>query len=218
MNASAVFAKIGAAKVIPVVAIESVASALPFADALIEGGLPVAEVTFRTAAAPDVMRKLRNERPDIMVGAGTILTVEHLKAAADSGAVFGVAPGLNPKVVEAALKLGFPFAPGVMTPSDVELGLSLGLKVLKLFPAGAAGGPTYLKSLAAPYAHTGVRFIPTGGVNSDNLADYLAMKTVLAVGGTWIAKKDAIAAGEWDKIKANARAAVEAVASLTRDA
>ena len=121
-------------------------------------------------------------------------------------------------MVEEALKLGFPFAPGVMPPSDVELGLSLGLKVLKLFPAGAAGGPKFLGSLAAPYAHTGVRFIPTGGVNSDNLADYLAMKTVLAVGGTWIAKKDAIAAGEWDKIKANARAAVERVASLTKDA
>jgi 2-dehydro-3-deoxyphosphogluconate aldolase/(4S)-4-hydroxy-2-oxoglutarate aldolase len=218
MNANEVFARLGAAKVIPVVAIENVESAVPFADALIEGGLPVAEVTFRTAAAADVMRKLRDERPDIMVGAGTILTVEHLKSAIDAGAVFGVAPGLNPKVVEAALKLGFPFAPGVMTPSDVELGLSLGLKVLKFFPAGAAGGPKFLNSIAAPYAHTGVKFIPTGGVNSDNLADYLAMKTVLAVGGTWIAKKDAIAAGEWDTIKANASAAVERVASLTKDA
>ena len=214
MDAGAVFKKIGAAKVIPVVAIESVESAVPFADALIEGGLPVAEITFRTAAAPEVMRKLRKERPDVMVGAGTVLTVEQLRKAVDSGAVFGVAPGLNPRVVEEALKLGFPFAPGVMTPSDVELGLGFGLEVLKFFPAGAAGGAKYLKSLAAPYAHTGVRFVPTGGVSQDNLADYLAMKTVLAVGGTWIAKKDAIAAGEWAKITANARAAREYVAGI----
>ncbi|MHC4247814.1 MAG: bifunctional 4-hydroxy-2-oxoglutarate aldolase/2-dehydro-3-deoxy-phosphogluconate aldolase [Planctomycetota bacterium] len=214
MDAAAVHEKIGEVKVVPVVAIESVESAVPFADALIAGGLPVAEITFRTAAAADVMLKLRKERPDVMVGAGTILTVENLRKAVDSGAVFGVAPGLNPKVVEEALKLGFPFAPGVMTPNDVERGLDYGLKALKLFPAGAAGGPKFLKSLAAPYLHTGVRFIPTGGVNQDNLADYLSMSAVLAVGGTWIAKKDAIAAGEWDKIKANARGASEFVAGL----
>jgi 2-dehydro-3-deoxyphosphogluconate aldolase/(4S)-4-hydroxy-2-oxoglutarate aldolase len=214
MDARAVNEKIGEIRIVPVVAIESVDSAVPLADALAGGGLPVAEITFRTEAAAEVMQKLRKERPDVMVGAGTILTVENLRKAADCGAVFGVAPGLNPKVVEEALKLGFPFAPGVMTPSDVEAGLGYGLEVLKLFPAGAAGGPKYLKSLAAPYAHTGVKFIPTGGVNRDNLGDYLDMAAVLAVGGTWIAKKDAIAAGEWDTIKANARAAAEFVAGM----
>jgi len=214
VDAKTVYEKIGAARVVPVVAIESPESAVPFADALIEGGLPVAEVTFRTEAAAEVMQVLRRERPDVMVGAGTILTVENLHRAVDAGAVFGVSPGLNPKVVEAALGLGFPFAPGVMTPSDVELGLAYDLEVLKFFPAGAVGGPKFLKSLAAPYAHTGVRFIPTGGVNQDNLADYLAMDAVLAVGGTWIAKKDAVSGGEWAKIAANARAAVEAAAKL----
>ncbi|MHC5058268.1 MAG: bifunctional 4-hydroxy-2-oxoglutarate aldolase/2-dehydro-3-deoxy-phosphogluconate aldolase [Planctomycetota bacterium] len=214
MDVAAVHEKIGEVKVVPVVAIESVESAVPLADALAEGGLPVAEITFRTEAAAAVMAKLRKERPDVMVGAGTILTVENLRKAVDCGAVFGVAPGLNPKVVEEALKLGFPFSPGVMTPSDVERGLDYGLKALKLFPAGAAGGPSFLKSLAAPYLHTGVRFIPTGGVKQDNLADYLSMSAVLAVGGTWIAKKDAIAGGEWDKIKANARGASEFVAGL----
>ncbi len=214
MDVTAVNEKLGGIRVVPVVAIESVDSAVPLADALAEGGLPVAEVTFRTEAAAAVMEKLRKERPDVMVGAGTILTVENLRRARDSGAVFGVAPGLNPAVVEEALKLDFPFAPGVMTPSDVEAGLGFGLKVLKLFPAGAAGGPKFLKSLAAPYAHTGVKFIPTGGVNRDNLGDYLDMATVLAVGGTWIAKKDAIAAGDWDTIKANARAASEFVAGM----
>ena len=214
MDAKAVNEKLAEIKVVPVVAIESAESAVPLADALAGGGLPVAEVTFRTEAAAAVMTKLRKERPDVMVGAGTILTVENLRKAVDCGAVFGVAPGLNPKVVEEALKLGFPFAPGVMTPSDVERGLDYGLKALKLFPAGAAGGPKFLKSLAAPYLHTGVRFIPTGGVKQDNLGDYLSMDAVLAVGGTWIAKKDAIAAGEWEKITANARAAVECAAGL----
>ena len=217
MDATVVIERIGAGGVVPVVAIESVESAVPFADALIAGGLPVAEVTFRTAAAADVMVKLRKERPDIMVGAGTILTVENLRKAVDAGAVFGVAPGFNTKVVEEALKLGFPFAPGVMTPTDVEQGLALGIKLLKFFPAGAAGGPKYLKSIAAPYLHTGVKFIPTGGVSADNMTDYLAMDAVLAVGGTWIAKKDAIAAGEWEKITANARAAIECVAGLAKD-
>jgi 2-dehydro-3-deoxyphosphogluconate aldolase/(4S)-4-hydroxy-2-oxoglutarate aldolase len=216
MDAAAVIEKIGAGGVVPVVAIESVESAVPFADALIAGGLPVAEVTFRTAAAADVMTKLRKDRPDIMVGAGTILTVENLRKAVDAGAVFGVAPGFNVKVVEEALKLGFPFAPGVMTPTDVEQGLALGIKLLKFFPAGAAGGPKYLKSLAAPYLHTGVRFIPTGGVTAGNMTDYLAMDAVLAVGGTWIAKKDAIAAGEWETITANARAAIECVAGIAK--
>ncbi len=217
MDAAAVVDRIGAGGVVPVVAIESVESAVPFADALIAGGLPVAEVTFRTEAAADVMVKLRKERPEIMVGAGTILTVENLRKAVDAGAVFGVAPGFNTKVVEEALKLGFPFAPGVMTPTDVEQGLALGIKLLKFFPAGAAGGPKYLKSIAAPYLHTGVKFIPTGGVSADNMTDYLAMDAVLAVGGTWIAKKDAIAAGEWEKITANARAAIECVAGLAKD-
>lgn len=214
MDVTAVNEKLGEIRVVPVVAIESVDSAVPLADALAEGGLPVAEITFRTEAAAEVMQKLRKERPDVMVGAGTILTVENLRKARDCGAVFGVAPGLNPVVVEEALKLGFPFAPGVMTPSDVEAGLGFGLKVLKLFPAGAAGGPKFLKSLAAPYAHTGVKFIPTGGVNRDNLGDYLDMAVVLAVGGTWIAKKDAIAAGDWGTIRANARAASEFVAGM----
>ena len=216
MDARAVNRKIGQIGVVPVVAIESVDSAVPLADALSECGLPLAEITFRTAAAAAVMEKLGKERPGVMVGAGTILTVENLRRAVDAGAAFGVAPGLNPKVVEEALKLGFPFAPGVMTPSDVEAGLALGLDVLKFFPAGAVGGAKFLKSLAAPYAHTGVRFIPTGGVSPENLAEYLGMSAVLAVGGTWIAAKDAIARGDWDGIRAAARAASECVAGARR--
>ena len=162
-------------KVVPVIAIDDAAAAIPFADALIEGGLPVAQITFRTAAAADVIKRISMERPHVFVGAGTVLTVDNLKKAADCGAVFAVAPGFDPAVVEAANKMNFPFFPGIMTPSDIQGALSLGVKIQKFFPAGPAGGPKMLQSLAAPFAHLGVKFIPTGGVTIDNLKDYLAV-------------------------------------------
>ena len=211
MNVIDVYEKIGKLKVLPVIAIDTVESALPLADALIAGGLPVAEITFRTSAAAEVLRTLKKERPDLMLGAGTVLNVETLHRARDCGATFALAPGFNPVVVAEAIRIGLPFAPGVMTPSEVEEALSLGLKVLKFFPAGDAGGPRMLNSLSGPYAHTGVRFIPTGGVTIDNLKDYLAVKTVLAVGGTWIAKREDIAAGNWDRIRNNCREVVALV-------
>jgi len=198
--------------VVPVVAIDSADAAIPFADALIAGGLPLAEITFRTKAAADVMRTLRDERPDVLVGAGTVLTVDHVYLAKECGAKFAVAPGFNPEVVKAAMEIGLPFAPGIMTPSDVEGALAMGLKFMKFFPAGDAGGPKMLKSLSGPYAHTGVKFMPTGGVTVANLCDYLAIPTVLAVGGTWIAKSDAIAAGDWSGIAENCRAALKTIA------
>jgi 2-dehydro-3-deoxyphosphogluconate aldolase/(4S)-4-hydroxy-2-oxoglutarate aldolase len=209
-----IYSTIESLGVVPVVAIDNEAAALPLADALLEGGLPVAEITFRTAAAAAVIRRISNERPDVLVGAGTILTVEQLQQAADAGARFGVAPGFNPAVVQEALRIGFPFAPGVMTPTDIEAALSLGLKHLKFFPAGAAGGIKMLKSIAGPYAHTGVRFIPTGGVTTENLTDYLSEKIVIAAGGTWIAKRDAIAASDWVAITENCRGAVKIVQEL----
>jgi 2-dehydro-3-deoxyphosphogluconate aldolase/(4S)-4-hydroxy-2-oxoglutarate aldolase len=204
----------GNAGVVPVIAIDSVEAALPLADALLEGGLPVAEVTFRTAAAADVLRKLKAERPGLRLGAGTVLTVEQLRLARDCGASFALAPGFNRAVVEEALRLEFPFAPGVMTPSDIEAALALGLRVLKFFPAGDAGGPRMLNTLSGPYGHTGVRFIPTGGVTPENLKEYLQVKTVLAVGGTWIAKREEIAAGNWERIRDNCRRAVELVRQI----
>lgn len=191
------------AKVVPVIAIENVCHALALADALLEGGLPVAEITFRTEAAAQVLSILAKERPDLLLGAGTILTVDNLNKAVDCGAQFGVAPGLNPKVLKAALRLEFPFSPGIMTPSDIEIALDMGVRVLKFFPAEAAGGLKMLSSLAAPYAHTGVKFIPTGGIDVNNYRDYLSKAFVLAVGGTWIATKENIAAGNWGAIKSN---------------
>lgn len=208
MNADEIYKKIGELKIVPVIAIDDVKLALPLADALIEGGLPVAEITFRTDAAAEVLRTLKKERPELLLGAGTVLSVENVRRAKECGASFALAPGLNREVVEEAIRSELVFAPGIMTPSDLEAGLSLGLRVMKFFPAGDAGGVKMLNSLSGPYAHTGIQFIPTGGVTMDNLKDYLAVKTVLAVGGTWIAKRDDIKEGRWDRIRDHCRKAV----------
>jgi 2-dehydro-3-deoxyphosphogluconate aldolase/(4S)-4-hydroxy-2-oxoglutarate aldolase len=194
--------------IIPVIALEKPESALPLADALIEGGLPIAEITFRTVAAAAAIEKIAASRPQLLLGAGTILTPEDLKRAVECGAAFGVAPGLNPRVVGEAVKLGFPFSPGVMSPSDIEGALNFGIKVLKFFPAGAAGGVKMMSSIAAPYEHLNIRFIPTGGVNQDNMRIYLEQKIVLAIGGTWIATREDIDAGRWNVIRDNCRTAM----------
>jgi len=211
MEASQIYEQLGKFKVVPVIAIDKVEDALPLADALIEGGLPLAEITFRTAAAADVISTLNQHRPQLVIGAGTILTVDQLHRAADCGATFGVAPGFNPTIVEEANKIGFPFSPGIMTPSDIEGALSLGVKVLKFFPAEAAGGVKLLKSLAAPYSHLGIKFIPTGGLNVNNMNDYLALPQVLAIGGTWVAKKDVISEQNWAQIANNGREVLGAI-------
>jgi 2-dehydro-3-deoxyphosphogluconate aldolase/(4S)-4-hydroxy-2-oxoglutarate aldolase len=200
--------------VVPVIAIESVEDALPMADALVAGGLPIAEITFRTAAAAEVIKKLKKERPSLMLGAGTILTVDQLQQAKECGAVFGVTPGFNPQVVKKAAEIKFALFPGVLTPSEIEQGLALGLKVLKFFPCEAAGGINMLKAVSAPYGHMGVKFIPTGGINLAKLGDYLALPQVLAVGGTWIATKEAIAGKKWGEIQKNAAEVVQVVKKI----
>jgi 2-dehydro-3-deoxyphosphogluconate aldolase/(4S)-4-hydroxy-2-oxoglutarate aldolase len=198
--------------VVPVIAIENVEAAIPLADALLEGGLPVVEITFRTAAAAEVIRKISHERPKLLVGAGTVLTAANLEAAKASGAAFAVAPGLNPQVVKQAQQLGLPFLPGIATPTDIEAALALGCKLLKFFPAEALGGVGMIQALSAPYKHAGVRFVPTGGVNTANLENYLKLDTVAAVGGTWIAKKEDLAAGKWDDVRNRCKAALQVVA------
>jgi 2-dehydro-3-deoxyphosphogluconate aldolase / (4S)-4-hydroxy-2-oxoglutarate aldolase len=195
--------------VVPVIAIDDAQSAIPLADALLEGGLPVAEITFRTAAAAEVIARIAKERPSVILGAGTVLSEENLRRARDAGARFAVAPGLNPQVVSEAGQLGLPFIPGVVTPSEVEQALSLGARLLKFFPSEAFGGLKVIKALAAPYAHMGVKFMPTGGVTTANLPDYLAVEVVACVGGTWIASREAIAEKKWAQIRDNCRAAVE---------
>ncbi len=198
--------------VVPVVTVERLETALPLADALVDGGLPIAEITFRTPAAADVVRRLTEERPELLVGAGTVMTIENLQAAKVSGARFGVAPGLNPEVVAAAARANLPFIPGVATASEIERGLALGCRLLKLFPAALLGGPAMVNVLSGPFAHTGVKFMPSGGVTAETLADYLSFPAVVAVGGTWIAPKEIIAAGDWQEIRCRAGAAREIVA------
>ncbi len=211
------FAKIEAAGVVPVIAIEDEAHALPLADALLEGGLPVVEITFRTPAAAAVMARLSAERPGLLVGAGTVLDRASVEAARAAGASFGLAPGFDAAVVAEARAAGLPFAPGVMTPSELGAALALGVRLLKFFPAGIAGGPAALEGIAAPFRHLGPRFIPTGGVTEATLGDWLRDPAVLAVGGTWVARPADMRGGRWGEISARARAAVAAVARA-RDA
>ena len=194
--------------VVPVIAIEHASDAEPLADALLEGGLPVAEITFRTEAAADVLAAMRDARPELCIGAGTILDRDSLRRAIDSGARYGLAPGFDPEIVDAAKAAGLPFCPGIMTPSDLTLATARGVRLAKFFPAGVAGGPKALSGIAAPFAHLGVRFIPTGGVTHATIGDWLAIRQVIAVGGTWIAKTEDIREGRFSDIARNARDAV----------
>ena len=200
--------------VVPVVAIDEPESALPLADALAEGGLPVAEITFRTEAAGAVIETIARSRPDMLVGAGTVITLDQLEAAKAAGAQYALSPGIDSGILDRAAEIGLPFAPGLMTPSELQLALRHGCQVVKFFPAGAAGGPKMLQSMAAPYAHTGIGFNPTGGVSLDTLADWIAIPQVKMVGGTWIATRADIARKDWPGIAAKARAAIDMVAAL----
>jgi 2-dehydro-3-deoxyphosphogluconate aldolase/(4S)-4-hydroxy-2-oxoglutarate aldolase len=206
--------KLAAYGVIPVIAIDSVDHALGLADALIEGGLPVAEITFRTDAAADVISLLADKRPELILGAGTVLTPENVQKAKDCGATFAVAPGLNPDVVKKAQEIDLPFVPGINNPTDIEMALSMGCKTLKFFPAEASGGIKYLNAISAPYKHTGVKFIPTGGVNANNLCTYLEMPVILACGGTWIAKPQDMAAGNWSEVVSRCKEVAKIVSNL----
>lgn len=201
--------RILAKRIVPVVVLDSVYDAEPLAEAILQAGLDIMEVTFRTPAAADSIQRIAEKFPEILVGAGTLLFAEQVKRARDSGAEFGLAPSLNPATIEAAHSCGLTFSPGVMTPSEIEQALSLDCSVLKFFPAGAAGGVKMLKSLAGPYAHTGVRFIPTGGVSSSNLNDYLALPVVAAVGGSWMVDPKLIRSGSWSEITDLTRQALE---------
>ena len=197
--------------VVPVIAIEDPEAAIPLADALIGGGLPIAEITFRTTAAQQVIETLSRERPNLWVGAGTVLSHSNLNAARAAGARFAFAPGFNPEIARTARELGMPFVPGVATPSEIEQALTLGYRVLKFFPSEDLGGLKMLSSLAGPYDHTGVKFVPTGGVSPANLEAYLACKVVTAVGGSWVARREDLASGNWQAIRQRCEEAVAIV-------
>jgi 2-dehydro-3-deoxyphosphogluconate aldolase/(4S)-4-hydroxy-2-oxoglutarate aldolase len=206
-----IFERIRATGIVPVIKLEKAADARPLGKALLEGGLPVAEVTFRTGAAPEAIRILRAEFPGMLVGAGTVLTPAQADAAIAAGAAFAVTPGFNPRVVDHCLSRGLPVVPGVNSPSQVELGLERGLTLLKFFPAEISGGVKMLKALHGPYAEAS--FVPTGGVEPANLASYLALKYVAAVGGSWMVKDELIAAGRFAEVTALSAEAVRLVAS-----
>jgi 2-dehydro-3-deoxyphosphogluconate aldolase / (4S)-4-hydroxy-2-oxoglutarate aldolase len=202
------------AGIVAVMVVENAADAVPLARALLAGGIDVMEITMRTPAALEAIRGIRGEVPEMEVGAGTVLTADQVRECQAAGASFAVAPGTSPRTIEAARDCGLPFAPGVMSPSDIETALGFGCRVLKYFPAESAGGIAHLKNIAAPYAHLRLRFVPTGGIGLDNLPIYLASPLVAAVGGSWIAKAEQIAARDWPKITATALASKEIVLKL----
>lgn len=193
---------LGDAGIIPVIVIEDIEKAVPLARALVKGGLPVLEVTFRTACAAEAIAKIKAEVPGAVLIAGTVLKLEQLVAARAAGAEACVAPGFDPEIVKAANALGMPFCPGVATASELSQALSLGCRMVKFFPAESAGGVKYIKDLLGAFRWTGVKIMPTGGVKPTNVADYLAVPEIICCGGTWIAPKDAVAANDWAKIEA----------------
>lgn len=209
---SDVFGRLRALGIVPVVKLERAADARPLGKALVEGGLPAAEVTFRTAAAPEAIRLLRTEYPELLVGAGTVLTPAQADAALEAGASFAVTPGFNPRVVDHCLGRGLPIIPGVNSPSQVEQGIERGLSLLKFFPAEASGGVKMLKALHGPYAE--VSFVPTGGVEPGNLASYLSLRYVAAVGGSWMVKDELVAGGRFAEIASLCAEAVRQVRAL----
>lgn len=194
--------------IIPVIVLDDVADAKPLANALLEGGLNIIEVTFRTAAAAGAIEAIANEFPEMLVGAGTVVTPQQAKIAIDSGSKFGLAPGTDPETIAYFKKRDVPFIPGIMSPSDIQTAIKAGCQHLKFFPAGAAGGPKLLKAMAAPYSNLGVKFCPTGGVSLDNMNDYLSIPEVFAIGGSWLATKAQIAAKDWKTITAQVKGAL----------
>lgn len=195
--------------VVPVVVLNRVEDAKPLAKALCDGGLKCAEVTFRTDAAEESIRIMTSEHPEMLVGAGTVLTTEQVDRAVAAGAKFIVSPGFDPEIVDYCISKNILVMPGCMTPSEVAQGVKRGLEVLKFFPAEQAGGVAMLKAMAAPY--TSVKFMPTGGISAKNLADYLGFSKIVCAGGSWMVKADLIDAGDFDKITELTKEAVELV-------
>lgn len=195
--------------IIAVVVVDDPASAVPLARTLLEAGIRAIELTLRTPAAFEALQAICRDCPEMQSGLGTVLTTKQVQRAAEAGAAFAVAPGMNPRVIRAAAEAGLPFAPGVATPTDIEAAVELGCRTLKFFPAESFGGTATLKSMAAPYAHLELSYIPLGGLNVDNFVDYLALPFVSAVGGSWIAPRPLIQAQEWKQIAENAKQAIQ---------
>lgn len=208
MNIAELVRQIG---IIPVVSLPKLEHSLPLAESLLAGGLPCAEITFRTAAAAEAIEQIAQRFPELLLGAGTVLTIEQAQRALDCGARFIVSPGTNPTTVDYCLAKGATIFPGVCTPTEVEMALAKGVDVLKFFPAEPAGGVNYLKAICAPYRQ--VSFIPTGGIDVKNIGQYLAIPQVVACGGSWMVKPEMFEAGDFDKVK---QLSAEAVSLVTQ--
>ena len=204
---------LGKIGIVPVIKIDDATKAVPLAKALIAGGVPCAEITFRTQAGEEAIRRINKEVPDILLGAGTVLSVDQVDRAINAGAKFIVSPGFNPKVVSYCITKGIPITPGCSNPSDIEQALELGLDVVKFFPAEQAGGLDYIKAIAAPY--TTLKFMPTGGINAANIAKYIAYEKILACGGSWMVSADLINADDFDRITALCREAILTMLGLS---
>lgn len=204
--------KLSLAGLVPVIKVDDAQDAVPLCKALADGGLPVAEITFRTAAAEEAIRLVHEQLPEVILCAGTVLTTDQADRAVKAGAAAIVSPGLNPEVVRWCLERGIPVCPGTSNPSDIEVALSLGLTAVKVFPAEAIGGLKLIKAMAAPY--TTMRFMPTGGVNENNMLDYLAFDKIMCCGGSWMVPGDAVKAKDWGRITALTRSAVDKMLGL----
>jgi 2-dehydro-3-deoxyphosphogluconate aldolase/(4S)-4-hydroxy-2-oxoglutarate aldolase len=196
--------KIQTAGVVAVLVIDQLQHTIPLANALLAGGIDAIELTLRTPIALDAAKLVKAELPQITLGLGTVITVDQVKEAVDIGADFAVAPGCNPTIIAAAKEHGLSFAPGVVTPTDIELAIEQGCRILKYFPAETAGGMKYLSNISAPYQHMDLKFIPLGGIKVDNVIDYLHSPLIAAIGGSWIAPRSMIRGEDWEGIKQNA--------------
>jgi len=206
---SDILKRIGEIGIVPVIAISDVEKAVPLARALLAGGIPCVEITFRTAEGEECIRRISAEVPEVLVGAGTVLKTEQADRAIEAGAKFLVSPGFNPAVVSYCVKKGAIIVPGCSNPSDMEAAMELGIDTVKFFPAEQAGGLSYIKAVAAPY--TGLRFMPTGGINAGNIGKYLSFNRIVACGGSWMATKELIDSGSFDEITRLCKEAVRLV-------
>lgn len=216
MKAQEIIDSVKSKKLIAVITINDAKNAVPLAKALYNGGISAIELTLRTDAALESIKRIRAEVPEMVVAAGTVLTPKQIDEVVKAGAHWAVAPGTNPRVLQAAQDAELFFAPGIMTPSDIEAALEFGCRLLKFFPAGTTGGMKHLKAMSAPYNHLGLSYIPLGGVNTTNLADFVSDPLIAAVGGSWLAKPDQIKNGEFDKIQAQAEEAAKIIASVNK--
>jgi len=202
--------------IVAVLVVDSAKDAVRLAETLLEGGVKSMELTLRTDVAVQALKEIKKNVPSMNAGVGTVIFKEQVAQIIEAGADFAVSPGFNPTVAEEALKMKLPFAPGVATPSDIEGAVSMGFRILKFFPAEPIGGLAYLKSMAAPYRHLGLRFVPLGGLNAGNLGSYLENPLIGAIGGSWIAPREAIREGNWEAIRMNAQEVARIAAEVRR--